>query len=209
MRARRMPRGIVSGLLVMSLMTGSGCFGPFNLTKNVYHWNNGIKGSGEVNEKWMKEIVFFGMIVIPVYMFSALLDAFVFNAIQFWSGTNPVKVTQGPDGLPETVRAGEATIQFSWSAERRSATLAYRRNGDLIKTVTVVAEGSAYRIIDEHTKASYVIEQSTHEMSMLDEECRSIRRVPLTRQEHSMQQAKFFGDIFDQFGYTRPPGTAY
>lgn len=100
MRAGRLPCGIVSSLVVISLMTGTGCFGPFNLTKNVYHWNNGIKGSGEVNEKWMKEIVFFGMIVIPVYMFSALLDAFVFNAIQFWSGTNPVKATQGSDGYP-------------------------------------------------------------------------------------------------------------
>jgi Domain of unknown function (DUF3332) len=187
MRAGRMPHGIVSSLVVISLMTGTGCFGPFNLTKNVYHWNNGIKGSGEVNEKWMKEIVFFGMIMIPVYMFSALLDAFVFNAIQFWSGTNPVKVTQGSNGYPEAVRAGEATIQFSWSAERRSATVAYRRNGALIKTVTVVSDGDVYRIIDEHTKASYVIEQNTHEVSILDDDCRSIHRVPLTRLELPMQ----------------------
>jgi hypothetical protein len=187
MRAGRLPHGIVSSLVVISLMTGTGCFGPFNLTKNVYHWNNGIKGSGEVNEKWMKEIVFFGMIVIPVYMFSALLDAFVFNAIQFWSGTNPVKVTQGPNGYPEAVRAGEAAIQFSWSAERRSATVAYRRNGALIKTVTVVSDGDVYRIIDEHTKASYVIEQNTHEVNILDDDCRSIHRVPFTRLELPMQ----------------------
>jgi hypothetical protein len=47
------------------------CFGPFNLTKSVYHWNSGIKGSGEVNGKWMKEFVFFGIIIIPVYMLQA------------------------------------------------------------------------------------------------------------------------------------------
>jgi hypothetical protein len=131
------------------------------LTRNVYHWNSGIKGSGEVNEKWMKEIVFFGMIVIPVYMFSALLDAFVFNAIQFWSGSNPVRVTQGPDGFPMEVRSGESAVQFSWSNERRAATLVYRRNGDLIKTVTVVAQGSAYRITDVETGASHVIERNS------------------------------------------------
>ena len=44
-----------------------------------------------MNDKWMKEFVFFGMIVVPVYMFSALLDAFIFNSIQFWSGDNPIK----------------------------------------------------------------------------------------------------------------------
>jgi hypothetical protein len=38
-------RAVVPGLVVISLMTaGSGCFGPFNLTRNVYHWNSGIQG---------------------------------------------------------------------------------------------------------------------------------------------------------------------
>ena len=179
MRIGHWSRGIVSVVVVISLMTaGSGCFGPFNLTKNVYNWNSGIKGSGEVNEKWMKEIVFFGMIVIPVYMFSALLDAFVFNAIQFWSGTNPVKVTQGPDGWPQEVRAGETTVRFSWSADSRRATLDYRHNGELIKTVTVVAEGNVYRVIDEHTGARYVLEPQMDGIHIVDHHCRLIGRVP-------------------------------
>ena len=178
----RLSRAMVSSLVVVSLMTaGSGCFGPFNLTKNVYHWNSGIKGSGEVNEKWMKEIVFFGMIVIPVYMFSALLDAFVFNAIQFWSGTNPVKMTQGPDGFPEEVRAGESTIHFAWSAEQRSATLSYRRNGELFKKVTVVAEGNAYRVIDEHRTVSYSIHEATYGVDIIDDDCRLVGRLPFER----------------------------
>src|SRR5690242_24874 len=138
MKFRHLTRAIVTSLVLVGFMTVSAaCYGPFNLTRNVYQWNSGLKGSGEVNEKWMKEIVFFGMIVIPVYMFSALLDAFVFNAIQFWSGSNPVKLTHGPDGFPEQLRAGDTTIQLSWSAERRSATLIYRRNGDHIKTLTI------------------------------------------------------------------------
>jgi len=29
----------------MSLTTA--CYGPFNLTRNVYHWNSEIKGSGK------------------------------------------------------------------------------------------------------------------------------------------------------------------
>jgi hypothetical protein len=173
---------MVSGVVVMSLMTaGSGCFGPFNLTKNVYNWNSGIKGSGEVNDKWMKEIVFFGMIVIPVYMFSALLDAFVFNAIQFWSGTNPVKVTQGPDGLPQEVRAGETTVRFSWLADSGRATVGYHHNGRLIKTVTVAAEGNTYRVIDEQTGATYILEPQIDGINIVDRDCRLIDRVPSAR----------------------------
>ncbi|MDE3051568.1 MAG: DUF3332 family protein, partial [Nitrospirota bacterium] len=40
------------------LTVTTGCYGPFNLTRSVYHWNSIIKGSSEVNEKWMKEFVF-------------------------------------------------------------------------------------------------------------------------------------------------------
>lgn len=180
MSARRLFRAMVSSLVVISLMTaGSGCFGPFNLTKNVYQWNSGIKGSGEVNDKWMKEIVFFGMIVIPVYMFSALLDAFVFNAIQFWSGSNPIKVTAGPDGLPKDIRAGETTLQLSWAPKRQSATLIYRHKGQVIRTLTVVAAGTAYRVLDEQTGASYLLELDAQGVSIVDYDCRLLARIPI------------------------------
>jgi len=180
MEMRRVLRAIVSGAVVMSLLTaGSGCFGPFNLTRNVYTWNSGVKGSGEVNDKWMKEIVFFGMIVIPVYMFSALLDAFVFNAIQFWSGSNPVKLTGGSDKFPAEIAAGDATIQLSWSAERRSARLAYRRNGELIKSVTMTAEPTGYRMFDEQTETSYLFERDAEGVRIVDQNCRLLDRVLL------------------------------
>jgi len=146
---KRLWQGIVSGLVVVSLTTaGSGCYGPFNLTRNVYSWNSGIKGSGEVNDKWMKEIVFFGMIVVPVYMFSALLDAFVFNSIQFWSGDNPVKLTQGPDGHIQEVGLRDQTIRVTWSEDHRSAVLTYRRHGQTVSTARIVEDGNGYRLLN-------------------------------------------------------------
>ena len=65
------------------LTVTTACYGPLNLIRNVYHWNSGIKDRGEVSDKWMKEFVFFGMIVVPVYMFSALLDGVIFNSTQY------------------------------------------------------------------------------------------------------------------------------
>ena len=67
MKSRRLARRCMISLVLVACVTViTACYGPFNMTRNVYHWNSGIKGSGEVNEKWMKEIVFFGMIVTPV-----------------------------------------------------------------------------------------------------------------------------------------------
>jgi hypothetical protein len=129
MKGKKLSKRIVAAIVVGSFLTvTTACYGPFNLTKNVYHWNSNIKGSSEVNEKWMKEFVFFGMIIIPVYMFSALLDAFIFNSIQFWSGSNPVKANDGGgDGAIRVVRLGGITVTMS--ENDRGTTVLYERNG--------------------------------------------------------------------------------
>jgi len=62
----------------------SGCFGPFKLTKKVYEFNR------DVGDKWASEIVFLGLVIVPVYGISMLGDALIFNTIQFWGGENPI-----------------------------------------------------------------------------------------------------------------------
>jgi len=168
----------------MSVTTA--CYGPFNLTRNVYHFNSGIKGSGEVNEKWMKEIVFFGMIIIPVYMFSALLDAFIFNAIQFWTGNNPIKVTQGPDGHIQAVQLGDQTITVSWSEDHHAADLTYREQGRPIKTAYIIEEGTGYRLVEAGGQALYLTEHAVDGgLNIVDGECRLVDHVSFDR----LQQA--------------------
>ena len=54
MRWSHFRKGMVCMMLASFMGISTACYGPFNLTKNVYQWNSGIKGSGEVSEKWMK-----------------------------------------------------------------------------------------------------------------------------------------------------------
>ncbi len=149
MKGRTIIRKAVAVAVMVSFMSvTSACFGPFNLTRNVYHFNSGIKGSGEVNEKWMKEIVFFGMIIIPVYMFAALLDAFIFNSIQFWTGDNPVKATDaGSDRATRVVRLGGITMTMA--ENDRGTTVTYERNGIVERRAVIEASATGYRLIDE------------------------------------------------------------
>ena len=130
-------RSIASAVLASVMLTSTACYGPFNLTRNVYHWNSGIKGSGEVNDKWMKEFVFFGMIVVPVYMFSALLDAFIFNSIQFWSGDNPVKVSHDDQGRIREVQLGKVIATVTWAEDGRSARVEYVKDGRIVNAATI------------------------------------------------------------------------
>jgi len=187
MKGSTILRKTVAIVVLASFMSvTSAGYGPFNLTRNVYHWNSEIKGSGEVNEKWMKKIVFFGMIIIPVYMFSALLDAFIFNAIQFWTGDNPVKLTQGPDGYLQAVQLRDLTIDVVWSADHRSAALTYRQQGQTIKTARIVEEGTGYRLVDAGGQALYLTEEAVDGgLNIVDGECRLVDHVPFER----LQQA--------------------
>jgi hypothetical protein len=140
---------IVAATVLLGFMTmTTACYGPFNLTKNVYHWNSNVKGSGEVNSKWMREIVFFGMFVLPVYEFSALLDAFIFNSIHFWTGDSPVKSsTISSDGTKVTT-LGDTTIR--WTPSEGGATVTYERYGIVERRATIVASSTGYRLVDEH-----------------------------------------------------------
>lgn len=177
MKGKTLRKRIVAAIVVGSILTlTTACYGPFNLTKNVYHWNSNIKGSSEVNEKWMKEFVFFGMIIIPVYMFSALLDAFIFNSIQFWSGSNPVKATEeGGDGATRIVKLGGITVTMVESD--RGTTVTYERKGVVERRATIEASVTGYRLVDETGILLAEAEKGQDgSVTLLDRDCNVVKQ---------------------------------
>jgi hypothetical protein len=177
MKGKTLRKRIVAAIVVGSFLTvTTACYGPFNLTKNVYQWNSNIKGSSEVNEKWMKEFVFFGMIIIPVYMFSTLLDAFIFNSIQFWSGSNPVKANDaGGDGATRVVQLGEVTVTMAESD--RGATVTYERNGLIERRAIIETSATGYRLIDETgVLLAEAEKRQDGSVTLLDRNCQVVRQ---------------------------------
>lgn len=146
---KRVCQRVVAAVVLLSmLVVSTACYGPFTMTKNVYHWNSTVKGSDPSNEKWTREFVFFGMLVVPVYMFSALLDTFIFNSMHFWTGDSPIKASDiGSDGAKVTT-LGETTIRWVSSADGATAT--YERHGIVERRVMLVPSLTGYRLVDEH-----------------------------------------------------------
>jgi hypothetical protein len=71
------------------LITQTGCFGEFALTRKAYNYHDGITDS-----KFVKSLLFW----IPggfVYMVTTFVDAVILNLIEFWSGTNPLSMVEG------------------------------------------------------------------------------------------------------------------
>ena len=88
MRLTRFRRTTILTLTAVALAGTSGCFGSFNLTRKVYGFNKTAS-----NDKFVRELLFLGLNIVPVYSVASLIDAVVINTIEFWSGTNPVNMS--------------------------------------------------------------------------------------------------------------------
>ena len=75
---------LLAVILLGTAVTQQSCIGSFQLTRNLYSWNMDIDG------RWGSELVFLAMIIIPVYTVTLLADGVVLNAIEFWTGNNPL-----------------------------------------------------------------------------------------------------------------------
>ncbi len=63
----------------------SSCIGSFALWHSVLDWNQKT-----TNNKFVNELIFVALNIVPVYSIAAFADVVVFNSIEFWTGENPV-----------------------------------------------------------------------------------------------------------------------
>jgi len=131
MRGNRFGKGIALVLVAAVGALSAGCFGKFQLTRKLYDINQSI------DEKYIRSAATW-IFVIP-YALTGILDFVIFNAIEFWTGENPVaeaKVTKVyAEGNGRTVltltRDGSATVAVIelYEGERLVSTLRVRDDG--------------------------------------------------------------------------------
>ena len=129
--------------LSASMMMQS-CIGSFALYNKVKDWNE------QVGNKFVNEIVFVAMWILPVYELSFAADLFVLNSIEFWSGTNPAlaqtKVIDGKDaqylvasndaGYTITNLKTKKETRFNFNAQDNSWSI--ENNGEEVKLFSYV-----------------------------------------------------------------------
>lgn len=138
-------KSVVVALVVAMSTSLVGCFGSFRATKAVYSFNRSVH-----YHKWIREGVFLGMVIIPVYELAALFDAVIGNSIEFWTGRNPiakagdqyrvdgkdgsyVMSTLQADGSFDIVAVEANGISHHYTAEKNGDTLQIRdQTGDLL-----------------------------------------------------------------------------
>jgi hypothetical protein len=66
-------------------LTFTSCIGPNNAFNSVGSWNSRLSDS-----KFLNELAFLGLNIIPVYGLALFGDYLIFNSIEFWGGENPI-----------------------------------------------------------------------------------------------------------------------
>lgn len=78
----------IAALLGATVLFNS-CIGSFALTNKVKDWND------NVSNKFVNELIFVALHIIPVYELCLLADGVVLNSIEFWNETNPIARQEG------------------------------------------------------------------------------------------------------------------
>ncbi len=138
---------VVATVLALSAsMMMQSCIGSFALFNKVKNWNE------HVGDKFVNEIVFVAMWILPVYELCFTADLLVLNSIEFWSGENPAlaqaetKVIDGKDaqylvarnetGYTITNMTTKQVTRFNFDAKDNSWSL--ENNGQEVKLFTFV-----------------------------------------------------------------------
>ena len=144
MRKRRLIIAIVVAISASMMMQS--CIGSFALYNKVMNWND------HVGDKFVNELVFVAMWILPVYELSFVADLFILNSIEFWSGSNPAlaqaetKIVDGKDaqylvardatGYEITNMTTKQVTRFNFNAEDNSWSI--ENNGKEVKLFSFV-----------------------------------------------------------------------
>jgi len=74
-----------AALALALLATATGCLGTGGLSGKIKKFN-----LEATENRWGREGIFFALNVLWIQRICTILDLFIFNSIEFWSGTNPL-----------------------------------------------------------------------------------------------------------------------
>lgn len=134
---------LVAAVALSGTMLFSSCVGSFGLFNRLSSWNR------SVGNKFVNELVFLALNIVPVYGVAYLADALVINSIEFWSGSNPmanvgdVKKVKGENGeyLVKNLENGYSITKEGETAEME---LVYNKEAN---TWNVVADGTSKELL--------------------------------------------------------------
>lgn len=141
----------VCALLSCSIMCSS-CIGSFKLWNGLLEWNKSL------GNKFVNELVFIALNIVPVYGIASFADILVLNTIEFWTGSNPVasnevKEVKGENGN-YLVQSNENGYTITNKADNQSMDLVYNKD---TKTWSAVTDNESVELIQMNDNGTATI----------------------------------------------------
>ena len=133
---------LIAVLLISTSILCSSCIGSFKLWNGLKEWNQGI------GNKFVNELVFIALNIVPVYGVAYFADVVVLNTIEFWSGSNPVasnevKEVKGENGN-YLVASNENGYTITNKEDNQSLDLVYNKEN---KSWNAVTESESFELV--------------------------------------------------------------
>jgi len=133
---------VIAVIASISLLTTS-CLGSFALFYKTLDWNKQLTGS-----KFVNNLVYWGLCIIPVYGIISIIDGLVLNTIEFWTGNNPC------------AKVGE--VKNVWGKDGKQYAVKTLKNGYEVKKPT----GEIVNFIYNKDNKSWSVEQNGQQVEM-------------------------------------------
>ncbi len=147
-------------VLAAMLVTAVGCYGSFELVKKVHKFN------GTLGNKYVNELGFLAMNIVPVYEVAAFIDAVILNSIEFWTGKNPSSASNETvvplnGTISLTLRGSDGTILLTARTDAGVSRYVFEKtpDGTVVKDVDgnelarcTMTETGGMRIFDSSDK---------------------------------------------------------
>ncbi len=83
-------RKLIMCVAMAAAVLSTSCLGSFHAVTGLKEWNDGA-----TDNKYVNNALFWALNIIPVYPIFAVGDMFIFNLVEFWSGSNPLAMEDG------------------------------------------------------------------------------------------------------------------
>ena len=133
---------LIAVLLISPSILCSSCIGSFKLWNGLKEWNQGI------GNKFVNELVFIALHIVPVYEVAYFADVVVLNTIEFWTGSSPiasneVKELKGENGN-YLVASNENGYTITNKEDNQSLDLVYNKEN---KSWNAVTESESFELV--------------------------------------------------------------
>lgn len=151
---KKFTRPVALALLTLfSAQLLTSCFGKFALVRMLYQFNDGLGGK-DLGGRFIKSIVMWVMLILPIYSIASFIDIIILNLIEFWTGSNPIAMKEGESETQMITYAGRefqltATkgqmeiVELSGKNKGKTTVLHFSNNA-----ISVVNNGQMVKIAD-------------------------------------------------------------